>query len=472
VRAARPLVALDVSLSWLRASDTTAWARARDQARSAGGDSVLLVGHTLRVGTPPALPTDTTALMVAAADRAQLAGRPLHLYTDGEFTGDAGTLRARLPEGSRFFVEPVERRPDLAITGLEVQPAARVGDTVRARVHLAAGGTPLAPAALLTRIDGTTAARVSLDEFRPWERRAQDITFPLTPGSVRARLEFVVESAMDGEPRNDTASREVRRGERMNAVAASTAPDVDFREIVRVLRGSLALPTSARFRIAPDRWIDDAGLPVTQAQVRNEFAQAQVAVLHGDTGFFGSPRTAARGALALIPPPQDDGEWYLIGPFPGPLAATLATMHFDSLPPVAIGAVGAGVPLLAARGPAQRRQEVGTLEDGARRVVVMPLRGSARWALRGGAAADGFTTLWGTVFAALAERPGEEFASPAPVVPPGELQPRQPVLETGRTGAPVAGAARSPLRSALWPYVLIVALLCAEWLVRRRGGLR
>jgi hypothetical protein len=55
---------------------------------------------------------------------------------------------------------------------------------------------------------------------------------------------------------------------------------------------------------------------------------------------------------------------------------------------------------------------------------------------------------------------------------PRELLPRRPTVSAGAVGrAPAAG--RVPrLRDLGWAYLLPVLLLCAEWLLRRRAGLR
>jgi hypothetical protein len=53
-----------------------------------------------------------------------------------------------------------------------------------------------------------------------------------------------------------------------------------------------------------------------------------------------------------------------------------------------------------------------------------------------------------------------------------ELLPGAPTMRAGSVGgAPPAGAA-PPLRDAGWAYLLLLLSLCAEWLLRRRSGLR
>jgi hypothetical protein len=53
-----------------------------------------------------------------------------------------------------------------------------------------------------------------------------------------------------------------------------------------------------------------------------------------------------------------------------------------------------------------------------------------------------------------------------------ELLPRRATVRSGAVGgAPAVGAAPG-LRSLGWIYALLVAALCAEWVVRRRLGMR
>jgi hypothetical protein len=58
------------------------------------------------------------------------------------------------------------------------------------------------------------------------------------------------------------------------------------------------------------------------------------------------------------------------------------------------------------------------------------------------------------------------------VNPSREWLPRPRTVRSGRvgSGAPLGDAPR--LRSLGWAYALTLALLCAEWLTRRRVGLR
>ena len=53
-----------------------------------------------------------------------------------------------------------------------------------------------------------------------------------------------------------------------------------------------------------------------------------------------------------------------------------------------------------------------------------------------------------------------------------EWLPRAPVVQTGQVGGVVLAGAAPRLRSFGWIYVLLVVALCAEWLWRRRAGMR
>lgn len=53
-----------------------------------------------------------------------------------------------------------------------------------------------------------------------------------------------------------------------------------------------------------------------------------------------------------------------------------------------------------------------------------------------------------------------------------EWLPRRPTVSDGRVGGSVARSNAPGLRALAWPFVLALVALCAEWLLRRRRGLR
>jgi hypothetical protein len=315
--------------------------------------------------------------------------------------------------------------------------------------------------------------------------------------------------------------------------------------------------------VASGSWRQDGTFaPVSEAVVRSALRDAPLAIIHGDTSYFGAPRRATSGSLALIsvaaPTTADTvGEWYPVAAPPSPLSPVLAGIVWDSLPPVAVtGSPPAGEweGLVVARGRRfDRRPIVAGSSAGGRRVVVTGASGLWRWRFRAGSSADAYTALWGGIFDWLtAERPDSRAAFPAEGVvragemirwrrgrggavgggergggsdsvvkvllerrggterdsitlkfgsgvtvaesdplpagtydvrAPGgaavlavnesrELLPRGATVRSGAIGGAAPVAERHALRDRGWAYVLLIALLCAEWLGRRRWGMR
>ena len=197
------------------------------------------------------------------------------------------------------------------------------------------------------------------------------------------------------------------------------------------------------------------------------------------------------------------------------------------------------------RGREEDRRVVIAGSDTPRRVVIVAASGFWRWRFRGGASADAFTALWGSLFDWLAaERADRRAAVPtgvvvragepirwhrgtpadsavvvvlrrlgrsdsartdsmtlrfrgdanvaeSPALPPGvymatvrggttmlavnnspEWLPRAPRVVAGAIGGGAATDTAPRLRTAGWAYALLLLLLCAEWVVRRRMGMR
>jgi hypothetical protein len=55
---------------------------------------------------------------------------------------------------------------------------------------------------------------------------------------------------------------------------------------------------------------------------------------------------------------------------------------------------------------------------------------------------------------------------------PAELLPRRPTLRAGAVGSAPAADLSPRLRDRAWAYAAALVLLCVEWLLRRRSGLR
>lgn len=541
-----PLVALDVSASWLRGADTALWTKARDRARSLASDSLLLVGDSVRAGRPPALPTDDATRARALAERALGSGRPVVFLTDGEVDDPAAL--AGFPAGSRIEVLAHPPSRDAAVVSLDAPRATVAGDTIDVRATVRSGALPTPGGSVSALVGARAVARVLLDSLPP--RTERDITLRVPVGESVGPTQLAVTVTVPGdvERRNDTLAVALDVARAAGAVLASTSPDYDARFMLPVLRGAVALPTRAYFRVAPGQWRQDGTLaPVPERVVREALHAAPLAIIHGDTTYFGAPRAATTGSLALFPTLADsDGEWYAVDAPPSPLSASLAGIAWDSLPPLSVAQrapAGAWNALEVARARRfDRRAAIAGGVVAGRRTVVVGAIGFWRWRFRGGESADAYAALWGSIFDWLtAQRPDPRAAFPAegvlragdPVrwrrgsgtdsvvhvvlrrrgaartdsvtlrfgggatvaesdplpagvydaqVPGGsavlvvnasrELLPRGASVRSGAVGGATAFGEPPRLRDQWWAYLLLIAALCAEWLWRRRAGLR
>ena len=547
-------VALDASASWRRGGDAAVWQRAWRDVRAAQPESLFLFGDSLRpLGLRDSLatPSDLASTARPVVERALGRGHPLVIVTDGELT-DPEAL-SELPAGSRVVVEPRAPVPDLAVSTLELPRAIVSGDTVEVRVGLVAGAKGAAAGTLTLTVGNVPAATVSVDSLGAFAERTLTLRARVEgregPSVVRAS----VRSAGDAEPRNDTLSMAIDLSRAASAVFVSTSPDFDARYALSVLRGALAVPTRGYFRVAPGAWRVDGSLaPISESDVRAAFRDAPVAILHGDTSAFGPPRGATSGPLALVVPAStSDGEWYAAAAPPSPLAPALSGLPWDSLPPITVGASppsGQWRALEVRRGREEDRRTIIAGSDTPRRLVIVAASGLWRWRFRGGASADAFTALWGSLFDWLAaERADRRAAVPtgvvvragdpirwhrgspsdssvlvvlrrqggagrndsarvdsmtlhfrgdatvaeSPPLSPGlytatvrggttmlavnssrEWLPHSPRVKPGEVGGGVPVDSAPRLRTAGWAYALLLLLLCGEWVVRRRVGMR
>jgi hypothetical protein len=545
-------VAVDASASWRRGGDARAWQQAWRDVRAARPESLFLFGDALRplpLADSLTTPADLQSIARPAVERALGRGHPLVVVTDGELA-DPEAL-SDLPAGSRVVVEARTATPDLAVSSLELPRAIVSGDTVELRVGLIAGGRGSAAGTLALTVADVPALTVSVDSLGAYAERTLTLRARVEGKEGPTVLRAIAHSPGDAEPRNDTLSMAVDLSRAASAVFVSTSPDFDSRYALAVLRGALAVPTRGYFRVAPGAWRVDGSLaPITEADVRSAFHDAPVAILHGDTAAFGPPRSASSGPLALVvPAAASDGEWYAAAAPPSPLAAALSGLPWDSLPPITVGASppsGQWRALEVRRGREEDRRVIIAGTDTPRRLVIVAASGLWRWRFRGGASADAFTALWGSLFDWLAaERADRRAAVPTgvvlragepvrwhrgtatdssvlvvlrrlasqtdsarvdsmtlrfrgdatvaegPALKPGvyvatvrggttmlavnnsrEWLPRSPRVNGGAIGGGIPADSAPRLRSVGWAYTLLLLLLCAEWVVRRRMGMR
>ena len=192
-------------------------------------------------------------------------------------------------------------------------------------------------------------------------------------------------------------------------VLLAAPPDWDSRFLARTLSDVARVPVRTLVQPGTDGsgWRDAAGLtPVSAADVARAVAGARLVVRVGDPALL--DRFPTKGAVLTWPTQRgQDGDWYVQPPEPSPLAAALAGVAWDSLPPAAAvadlalaGDSSAVVVLTArlARRGAARPVIVLSQVGGARRATVVA-SGLFRWAFRGGASAEAYRA----VVAALAD---------------------------------------------------------------------
>ena len=444
-RPASPLIALDASASWRRGmgDDSAAVQALRKAAEAAAGssDQLVFVGDSLREVSAAelahAMPHDGASRIRPAVDRAAALGRPLTLITDGEV--DDAEAMAEAPAGSSVRVVPRVGKRDAAVAELSVPSSATAGDTLQVAMLVVAGAAGSVDGRISVMLDTTTVGSAPVVSLAAYSSTRVTLPLVVPRGSRLAVVRAVLQVAGDVEPRNDTLATALEIADKTPAVFVSTAPDLDVREALVVLRGALQVPTRAYLRLAPNVWREEGSLaPISEADVRARAASAGMLVLHGDTAWPGTSRAALRGARALWVPASPTvlarageisraAEWYASGAPASPLAGSLAGLPWDTLPPLTLagpargqftvleaklGKSGAAVAAIAGR------------DDAGARTLIVSGSGYAGWALRGGRSAEAFTALWGAIFDWLAAGRGDARAA-------------RPALPAVRAGEPV-----------------------------------
>lgn len=536
-----PLVALDVSASWTRGGDSTAWRSALDSANSAGAPGqIVLFGDSVRAATMPSQPADQSTLVGPVIQRAVAAGQRVVIITDGGL--DDPDLLQQAVAGSRVVVLKPAGTPDRAIADMSAPGEGRIGDTIVVQARVTADAAATAGTTVRWLLDSKPLGESPVPPMAAGGEAVIEGRIVIPPGDSIAVLRAALASG-DVQPRNDSLAAAFRRGARQRVVIVSSAPDADVRDVAFALRANVALPTDVYFRISPGRWVrDNTFAPVEEATVRAAVRGATLAVLHGDTTVMGPPASLGTRALLLLSPPEGEAPELTVRAAPSsPLQASLSGMVVESLPPLmAISPARGGVAALNAAPGATTTgaMPIVAAVDGDVRRVVVSAAGYSRWRARGGVSEAAFQALVGAatdwllgargraavavpatavvragapvrwrrgaqprsivvltrdedravrrdslVFGAAVETTMRSLGSGvwrgtvdgAPVVIPvsvsREWLPRVTTLRSGGLNG-AAIALRRGARAFSWLYLATVLCLAAEWLLRRRAGLR
>src|SRR6266849_2857934 len=315
-------------------------------------------------------------------------------------------------------------------------------------------------------------------------------------------LEVRLAGVPDLEPRDDARLFLLEVSRQPSVVLLASPPDWDTRFLARAMEDVARVPVKTLVQAEPGatRWRDAATLaPISPGEVARLVATAPLTIEAGEPSAFA--RLALPGAALVWPlGRRQDGDWYVQPPGPSPVAATLAGVVWDSLPPatsltelasdsaitVALGA------RLARRGPP--RPVVVLSERGGHRRALIAAAGLYRWAFRGGASAEAYRALVAALTDWLlgsSSAGGERFAAVTNEVPngmplawrwTGSAEPRPIILAlaaewrpgaalvASQPGGPGTPRERVALRDGWWLFALAIALFATEWGWRRRTG--
>ena len=486
--APRPVVALDVSVSWLADDDDAAWRAARavvDSLLDGHADALRLFGDSLRTAPIPDRPTDVGSRIRPVVEWALATGRPVQVVTDGRL--DDPEWVARLPVGSTVHRIDRPARAAAVLTALDAPTAAPAGDTILAEVTVTADAAGAPPRQLTLGRDAQVIARRDLEALGPYETRVVSVPVPLgaVEGAVRltARL-------LDGTNVTDSITVPMRITGGAAAVVISTAPDQDARYAVAALRAVRRGPVRAYWQVAKGVWrVDGTLAPVEEGVIRREAGEASLLLLHGDTAFLGAPGALRTAGLILMSPPPPGDEFYPVAPSsPSPLSDALSGLPWDSLPPLDVALTRASADEVTVvetrRGRrfesrvairAQERDAIG------QRVVRIPAAGFWRWRSRGGRSAASYDALVGALVDWAGATPGEAADSigttdaavwAREVARRAEQRPRAPTVASGPVGTGEVMGRSLGARGRWWLVALALAALSLEWMLRRRRGLR
>ncbi len=402
---APPIVLLDRSLSMGVAGGQ--WRAALDSARALAGPDGTVLGFGTTVGTlTDTIPQDGFSRIREALGGTGAMGRPVVVVTDGELT-DAGALPPEIFRNVETVLLPREPVPGAALVGVEVPQRVQLVDTITVAVRIALWGELSAPSLQVElQVEGRRLA-------------AETFAIPQTPSMMQRSLLFParlldagpqivdVTLSVDGDPesRDNVRRRVIVVTDQPTVVLIVDPADWEGRYLLGILSDVAGVPVRGFARIGADEWVDMRTLrPISPSAVRASVRRAGLLVVRGSGDVLAStdrqgplwrwPAAASAGAT-LVP-----GDWYLVREAPAsPLAAGIAGLEWDSLPPLTAIQVAesddeswVGVTAQLARRGRVRPVVLGR-GSGADRELVTVGTGLWRWAFRGGAGLEAARTL-------------------------------------------------------------------------------
>jgi len=384
-----PVVLLDASLSM--GARPGLWQRALDTARTLSRGGVIPRFGREVAAFDTTAPADGQSLLGPALAAAAARGGPITIVTDGGIE-DVGALPADVFTRSRVVVLERDARPDAFVSSVEGPHQVSPGDTLTLRVTFGTAGKREVgsgkSATVLVGLAGKIL--VSRNVVLPDSGTINtDLTLPATRLPTGwSPLEVKIKWAGDSEGRDDSRAFPINVTSEPAAVVIGAPPDWDPKFLARTLGDVARVPVKYYTQIAAGKWNEGVTLASVPAeQVRRALAGAHLVVQMGDPAHWTSPSVPAllnwnTGGAA--------GDWYLTPSSGSPVTGALATVPWDSLPPVlaalpALPESGA-VPVLEARlsrrGTARPVVTVAETPRGRRATV--NLSGLYRWDFRGG----------------------------------------------------------------------------------------
>ena len=400
-----PVVLLDVSLSM--AVPGGRWEAALDTAQALAGTRGTVLGFGTAVSPfdmePPS--AGTSRLSVALRSAVALGG-PAYVVTDGELD-DAGLIDPSLLENVSVVTLPRDTVADVALLDIAVPVRVLSDDSVRMTFTVGFWGEGYSPTASIEVLTGDRRLAI------------RDVELPLAPGVARRRLtlpprllpnginvlRFRIHAPGDAVSGDNERVRIINVTEQPAVVVLLDPPDWEGRFLVSELGEISRTTVRAYARVNPSFWIDmNSALPEPVESVRRLARSAALLVIRGNRD-----RMTAAGRRQPVwnwptiidaPPNVSHRDWYLSNTVrASPLAGRLASVQWDSVPPVLGLALQpsdrSGWTAISARQGrrgAERPVLLGHDSAGVRSLLTLGT-GWWRWRLRGGAAREAYRAI-------------------------------------------------------------------------------